>query len=54
VLALAARGLSNREIAGELSVSLRMVLGHLRATYPKLGVSSRGAATRYAILHGLV
>lgn len=54
VLTLAARGLNNREIAGELAVSLRVVLGHLRAIYPKLGVTSRSAATRYAVLHGLV
>jgi DNA-binding NarL/FixJ family response regulator len=54
VLTLAARGLSNREIARDLSITLRAVLGHLRTIYPKLGVDSRGAATRYAVLHGLV
>ncbi len=54
VLALVARGLSNPEIATELAISRRTVHAHLRAIYPKLGVSSRVSATRYAVLHGLV
>jgi DNA-binding NarL/FixJ family response regulator len=54
VLALVARGLTTPEIAAELAISRRTVHAHLRAIYPKLGVSSRVGATRYAVLHGLV
>ncbi|MFE0462614.1 AAA family ATPase [Kitasatospora sp. NPDC058965] len=39
---LAARGLSNREIAAQLFLSPRTVGHHLYKAYPKLGISSRG------------
>jgi DNA-binding CsgD family transcriptional regulator len=41
VVELAARGLSNREIAGQLVVSVNTVQTHLKHAYAKLGVSSR-------------
>ena len=53
VLKLLVRGLTNREVAGALGVSSRTVEAHLRSIYPKLGVRTRSAATRYAIEHGL-
>jgi predicted ATPase/DNA-binding NarL/FixJ family response regulator len=53
VLRLVARGITNQEIAAELVLSERTVHSHLRSTYRKLGVSSRSAATRYALEHGL-
>ena len=37
----AAGGLSNREIAGNLTVSVRTVEGHLSRIYNKLGVNDR-------------
>ncbi|MFF4554366.1 LuxR C-terminal-related transcriptional regulator [Streptomyces sp. NPDC001422] len=43
VAALAATGLSNKQIAARLLVSPRTVAAHLRHIFPKLGVSSRAA-----------
>jgi DNA-binding CsgD family transcriptional regulator len=53
VLRLLARGLSNAQIAEELVVSQLTVKAHLRSIYSKLGVTSRSAATRYALEHHL-
>jgi DNA-binding CsgD family transcriptional regulator len=39
---LAARGLSNRDIAAQLYLSPRTVAYHLYKAYPKLGIASRG------------
>ena len=49
VLQLLARGLTNAQIAEELVVSLLTVKAHLRSIYSKVGVTSRSAATRYAL-----
>jgi DNA-binding NarL/FixJ family response regulator len=49
VLQLAARGLSNSEIAKELFVSATTVKAHLAHTYRKLGVSDRTAAVTTAL-----
>jgi DNA-binding NarL/FixJ family response regulator len=38
---LAAKGMSNRDIAAEVGVSVRTIEGHLYQTFTKLGVSSR-------------
>ena len=54
MLRLIAAGLTNREIADRLGLSSRTIDAHLRSVYGKIGVSSRSAATRYAVEHGLV
>ncbi len=54
VLRLVAEGLTDAQVAERLFLSPRTVSQHLRSIYTKLGVSSRAAATRYAIEHGLL
>ena len=54
VLRLVAQGLSNAEIAEHLIISTLTVKAHMRSLYNKLGISSRSAATRYAIEHHLI
>jgi DNA-binding CsgD family transcriptional regulator len=44
VLALASRGLTNRQIAAELHVTVHAVKFHLAGVYRKLGVSNRTEA----------
>ena len=53
VLRLVAQGLTNAQIANQLTLSPFTVNAHLRSVYNKLDVSSRAAATRYAVEHGL-
>ncbi|GCF08448.1 tetratricopeptide repeat protein [Dictyobacter arantiisoli] len=53
VLQLLASGLPDTQIAAQLIISPRTVQTHLRTIYHKLEVSSRSAATRYALEHGL-
>jgi ATP/maltotriose-dependent transcriptional regulator MalT len=53
VLRLVAEGLSDAHIAERLFVSRHTVNGHLKAIYGKLGVTSRTAAARVALDHGL-
>jgi DNA-binding NarL/FixJ family response regulator len=50
IVLLAARGLSNRQIASSLWVSESTVKRHLANAYPKMGVTSRGEAARKALL----
>ena len=54
VLHLLAQGLTDAQIAGQLVISPRTVNNHLTSIYQKIQVSSRSAATRYAIEHQLV
>jgi DNA-binding NarL/FixJ family response regulator len=51
VLRLLAQGLTDAQIAERLHVSVHTVNTHTRNIYSKLGVTSRAAATRYAIEH---
>jgi DNA-binding CsgD family transcriptional regulator len=54
VLRLLAQGLSDRQIAEQLVIARRTVNWYLTSIYSKLGVSSRAAATRYALEQHLV
>jgi DNA-binding NarL/FixJ family response regulator len=54
VLMLAARALSNREIAKSLHLSETTVKRHLSNVYEKLDVSSRGEAARKALSEGWI
>ena len=54
VLRLLAQGLTSAQIAKQLVIGVVTVNFHVRSIYSKLGVSSRSAATRYAIEHKLV
>lgn len=49
ILLLAARGLSNSQIATYLHVATGTIKRHLANTYEKMGVQSRGQATRKAL-----
>ena len=54
VLALLARGHSNREIAQALVITPKTAMNHVEHIYAKLGISTRAAATLYATQHGLM
>jgi PAS domain S-box-containing protein len=54
VLALAARGLSGRQIAERLVISPATVKTHLANLYPKLGASDRAAAVATALRLGVI
>lgn len=54
ILLLVARGLSNRQIALSLRVAEATVKRHLANVYPKMGVGSRGEATRKALSEGWI
>ena len=54
VLALVAKGKSNRDIATELFISERTVARHMSNIFSKLDVSSRTAATAFAFEHNMV
>ena len=54
ILLLAARGLSNRQIASSLRVAEATIKRHLANTYEKIGVGSRGEAARKALAEGWI
>jgi DNA-binding CsgD family transcriptional regulator len=53
VLRAVAQGLTDIQVAEQLVISHRTVHSHLNSIYSKLGITSRSAATRYAIEHNL-
>jgi DNA-binding NarL/FixJ family response regulator len=54
VLALLARGASNRSIASSLNISAKTVGNHVEHIYTKIGASTRPAATLFAMRRGLL
>ncbi len=54
VLRLVARGLTDAQVADALVISPRTVNAHLRSIYSKLGITSRHAATLFAIKQQLI
>lgn len=54
VLGLLARGLLTKQIARHFDVSPKTVDTHIQAAYRKIGVSTRAAATLFALEHGLI
>lgn len=54
VLALLARGATNRQIAEALGISVKTVGAHVEHVYVKAGVNSRAAATLFATQHDLL
>jgi HD-GYP domain-containing protein (c-di-GMP phosphodiesterase class II) len=54
VLALLARGLQTKQVARALGISIKTADRHIQNAYRKIGVSTRAAATLFAMEHGLV
>ena len=54
VLRLVARGQSDAQVAQALVISPRTVNAHLRSIYSKLGITSRNAATHFALEQHLI
>jgi len=52
VLHLLASGMTNKDIAQALIISVRTVEAHLRSIYSKLGVDSRTEAALWAVQNG--
>ena len=54
VLRLAARGLTNKDIAAILVLSPKTVANHIEHIYAKIGASTRAMAALFAMKHGLL
>jgi HD-GYP domain-containing protein (c-di-GMP phosphodiesterase class II) len=54
VVAMLARGLQTKQVAHELGISVKTADRHIQNAYGKIGVSSRAAATLFAMEHSLV
>jgi HD-GYP domain-containing protein (c-di-GMP phosphodiesterase class II) len=54
VVAMLARGLQTKEVARALGISAKTADRHIQNAYRKIGVSTRAAATVFAMEHGLV
>ncbi|HEX2176535.1 MAG TPA: HD domain-containing phosphohydrolase, partial [Nocardioidaceae bacterium] len=54
VLVLLSRGASNKQVARRLGISPKTVGNHVEHIYAKAGVTTRSAATLFAMQHGLL
>ena len=54
VVALLARGRQTKQVARALGISVKTADRHIQNAYVKIGVSTRAAATLFAMEHGLV
>jgi HD-GYP domain-containing protein (c-di-GMP phosphodiesterase class II) len=54
VVGMLARGLQTKEVARALGISVKTADRHVQNAYRKIGVSTRAAATLFAMEHGLV
>ena len=54
VVGLLARGLQTKHVARRLGISIKTADRHIQNAYRKIGVSTRAAATLFAMEHGLV
>jgi HD-GYP domain-containing protein (c-di-GMP phosphodiesterase class II) len=54
VVAMLARGLQTKQVARALGISVKTADRHIQNAYRKIGVSTRAAATLFAMEHGLV
>jgi DNA-binding NarL/FixJ family response regulator len=53
VIGLIARGLQTKQVGRALGISTKTADRHLQNAYAKIGVSTRAAATVFAMQHGL-
>ena len=54
VVGMLARGLQTKQVARALGISVKTADRHIQNAYRKIGVSTRAAATLFAMEHGLV
>ena len=54
ILLQVAQGKSNKDVAGELEISVRTVETHRKNIKRKLGISSTAGLTLYAMEHGVL
>jgi len=54
VIRMLARGLQTKQVARELGISAKTADHHIQNAYRKIGVSTRAAATLFAMEHGLM
>ena len=54
VIGLVAAGLSNREIAETMTLSINSIKSYIRSAYRKIGVGSRSQAVLWGVRHGCV
>jgi DNA-binding CsgD family transcriptional regulator len=54
VVGMLARGLQTKQVAAALGISTKTADRHIQNAYRKIGVSSRAAATLFAMEHGLM